>query len=168
MSTRPSTSSTPEHDPIGNDARQARRERTFGPDAVCVLCLEPDLATLREVDPRILRGLDSAVLRRCKRSTLEFDHLVGRAIDKDLKLPMCHNCHLEVTELRRRVGASMKAPPTTLHAVRSAVLSLVAAMPKAQAFGAKMADGINGVIDGLDRELPTWRTKPWARWPWTR
>jgi hypothetical protein len=61
----------------------------------------------------------------------------------------------------------MKAPPTTLHAVRSAVLSLVAAMPKAQALGAKMADGINGVIDGLDRELPSWRTKTWARWPWT-
>jgi hypothetical protein len=157
----------PEHDPIGNDVREARRERTFGPDAVCVLCLEPDLVKLRPVDPKILRDLDKAALRRCARSTLELDHLVGKAIDKHLTVPLCHNCHLEVTELRRCVGASMKAPPTTLHAVRSAVLSLVAAMPKAQALGAKMADGINGVIDGLDRELPSWRTKTWARWPWT-
>ncbi len=71
-----------EHDPIQNDARRARRERTLGPDAACILC----------------GTTTPEALLRVNRSLLEAHHVVTQAHDDALTLPVCRNCHALLTE----------------------------------------------------------------------
>ena len=168
MSSWPSNSV--ERDPIGNDSRRAARERELGPDAVCVLCDEVDPVKLRldPVEPQFLRGVDLAQATRCKKSLFEVDHIVGRALDRHLGLRLCVACHLEITELRRVAGARMGPPPTVLDGFGSALRSLSVLHRQIGQSLERWSDGAVLLRQHLDKTFPSWRRKPWARWPWTR
>lgn len=160
----------PDPDPLGTEVRRARRRRRLGGDAVCVLCDEVDPVKLRlePVSPRLIQGIDLTGLPRCRRSPFEVDHLVGRALDRSLTLRLCVACHLEVTELRRVVGAKMGPPPTVLDGLGSALRSLGVVMPKLGQSLTRWGDGALQLRQHLDETFPGWHRKPWARWPWKR
>ena len=170
MPTRPDAAGSSEHDPIGNDARRARRERALGADAVCVVCdeVDPLKLLLAPVSPQTLRGADLARLPRCRKSAFELDHLIGRALDRQLTLRLCVACHLEITELRRVAGAKMGPPPTVLDGLGSALRSVGVVLPMLGRSCAHWGDGVLQLRQHLDQTFPAWRRKPWARWPWTR
>ena len=82
-----------EQDPIGNDARDAIRQRRLGVDAECLLCgyTEPE------------------GLIKVHQSLLEKHHIAGRANDAQLTAWLCRNCHAEVTESYRKEGVPLNA-----------------------------------------------------------
>ena len=87
-----------ERNPIGNDARRAKRERTLGPDSVCLLCGYSRPEGLRSVPRRRL---------------LEAHHVLGRANDAAFTVLLCRNCHAEITEEYHAHGVSMAPPVST-------------------------------------------------------
>lgn len=81
-----------EDQPIQNDARRTARRKKLGPDAVCILCGQPQLETLVPV----------------ARSLLEAHHVLGKEHNGKVTVPLCRNCHAIVTEKLQQVGASME------------------------------------------------------------
>jgi hypothetical protein len=73
---------------------------------VCILCEYPH-SVLDAVTPDWLKqhGIPEDVLNRF----LEAHHLDGRRHDPELVVPLCRNCHCEVTEGLLQAGVSMKA-----------------------------------------------------------
>ena len=133
-----------EDDPIKNEARRKRRERRFGPDARCILC--------GHANP-------SAFVRVTK-EFLEAHHVVGRANDEGLLLPLCRNCHAYITEGYRDAGVSMNPPATVLHRLQAALKALGVFLPELGAKCGTWAFDLRQFMNRLDRELPNWK----ARW----
>ncbi len=128
--------------PMQNDARRARREQQLGPDAVCVLCGEADLWALILV----------------KRSLLEQHHVLNRAHDPRLTVPLCRNCHAKLTEAYRQAGASTKAAPTLLERL-VAVLRAVGVFLRSLGDAClRYAERLLAFIAGLDAHGRSWRT----------
>lgn len=132
----------PTIDPVANTVRRAKREQLLGDDPVCLLCG--------------LANIDSLIA--VSRGVLEAHHLVGRANDGDLTVPLCRNCHAEITEGYRDAGVPLNAPPTFLHKI-AAILRAFGAF--FLTIGQRFADWAEAVIrfvERLDRSVPTWRT----------
>jgi len=72
-----------------------RRLKRLGPDPVCILCGHANPFALIPV----------------RRSWLEQHHVVCRQHDRDLTVPLCRNCHAEITELLLREGADTRFEP---------------------------------------------------------
>jgi len=135
-----------EPDPIKTAARRAARERRLGADASCALCgyAAPD------------------ALIAAARTLLEDHHAVGRANDGALTVPLCRNCHAELTEECRARGASMAKPRTLLDKLVAILRALGAFFRTLGEKFLEWAEQVARFLAGLDRECPEWREMPEA------
>ena len=138
-----------ERDPIQNDARTSRRQRRLGPDAACIIC-----------------GITTpAVLLRVRRSLLQRHHVLGAAIDSDLTVLLCLNCHAIETAGQVARGADLDHQrERTLPEVLVAVLAELGAF--LCAVGSSLlewAERLGAFNDALDTAMPQWRQLPEAR-----
>jgi hypothetical protein len=134
--------SIPEIDPIAAETRRAKRERVLGEDAACVMCGLGTIESLIAVD----------------RNVLEAHHIVGRANDGDLTVPMCRNCHAEITERYRDAGVPLNRPPTLLHRLAAMLRAFGAMLIAIGQTCAGLAEKLIRLMTRLDNELPGWRT----------
>jgi hypothetical protein len=130
-------------DPIGEDARRARRERRLGPEAACVIC--------GETDP--------AVLLRVGRSLLDQHHLGGKVNDPELTVVVCRNHHAVLTEAGRVSGIELdrraeRSSLERLEAVLRGLADLFALLVQALR---GWADELRDTICRLDEGWPGWR-----------
>ena len=133
-------------DPIKSDARRARRERRFGPDAACARC-----------------GVSTPeTLVAARRTILEAHHACGRANDDALTVPVCRNCHAILTEGQRAAGADFARPPTVLHQIAAALASFFAFLHDLCERGMAWAGALSNLTAELDASFPTWRDLPSA------
>lgn len=151
-----------ERDPIGSDARQATRERSLGPEAVCVLCGEVDVAVLRRVDATPFKAALDKVHPGIW-TLFERDHVAGRAHDAALTLVLCRNCHGKLTFVRMAAGISMQSMPTALERNMLILRGLALFFPKLGATCDRMADELERQVAGLDRDQKNWRSHAWAK-----
>ena len=136
-------------DPIRTDARKARQNRRYGYGAACSIC--------GNRSPEALVGM--------KRSLLEEHHVCTRANDPAFTVPLCRNCHAEITEGQRAAGVDFALPPTLVHQLASTLASLAALFTTlADRFGF-WAAALSMFLLKLDREVPVWRSWPEAQ-PW--
>ena len=85
----------------------ARDNRLGDGPKVCVRCGYSDPVSLIPVTEKWLDQHKVVV----PRSLFQRDHVVGRNHDREFTVPICRNCHGEVTELRRLSGISMRFEP---------------------------------------------------------
>lgn len=121
-----------ENQPIQNDSRRRARQKRLGPDAVCVLCLQPQLETLIPAE----------------RSLLEAHHVLGREHNGKVTVPLCRNCHAIVTEQLQQVGASMEKADTLLD-------RLVAMLRALGAFCRLLGDALIALAQELAQYIKT-------------
>lgn len=121
--------------------RVAKRDARLGENAVCVFCGYANADALVPV----------------KRSIVEKHHVVGRAHEAAITVPVCRNCHAVLTEAVRRSGASMKEAPNLLERLVT-MLEAVGTFFKmmGQAF-LWWAEQLARFILGLDQRYPDWR-----------
>ena len=95
-----------DNNPIATARRRARHMARFGPGPlICILCGYPDPVALIPVTIRWLE--DHGV----PRSLLEGHHVYYRNHDPDTIVPVCRNCHAELTEGTRQAGVNMHPEP---------------------------------------------------------
>ncbi len=135
-----------EQDPIGNDARRARRERLLGADAQCFLCCF--------AKPEALLGV--------RRSLLEKHHVVGRANGPKLTVLLCLNCHAVMTEKYRTHGVPMR-PGNILEQVIAGLRAFGAFLPSAGETCFRLATALQRFLAALDAKYPEWRDMPEAK-----
>jgi hypothetical protein len=131
----------PPLDPIASETRRAKRERLLGDNPACVLC---GLATLYS-------------LIAVQRNVLEAHHIVGRANDEQLTVPLCRNCHAEITEGYRDAGVPLNRPPTLLHKLAAILRALGAMLMALGQRCAAWAEALARLIQRLDSGFPSWR-----------
>lgn len=126
-----------EKDPLGNDARKARRARRLPPNPTCA-CGEN------------------------RPETLDLHHPAGDAHAPDLKIVRCRNCHAVDSEAQRDVGADLthRTERTLLEVVEAGLLSLAAFFEALATHFCEWAGWLRAVIDGLDSWNPEWRQLP--------
>jgi len=73
-------------------ASRARRGRVFGPDAVCQWCGYANPVALVMVE----------------KTLLEEHHVFGGAFDDGTRIPLCRNCHAEMTVGIHETGTTMR------------------------------------------------------------
>lgn len=117
-------------------ARRARRKRELGENPVCPRCFYADPAGLIAAKRSSGKGLSSL---------LEDHHVVGQHNDLGLVLPLCRNCHAEVTELYRAHGIDMTEQP-------SFVELLIAALTMLAVFFRELADMFLRWVERIRRE----------------
>jgi 5-methylcytosine-specific restriction endonuclease McrA len=90
-----------EEDPIRTDRRRRRRQERFGcANPSCVLCGRPDLEKFTQETSNWLY-----------KHGIELHHVMIKAHDPDLVVPLCLNCHREVTEGLAQAGVSDRPEP---------------------------------------------------------
>lgn len=136
-----------EGDPIKNDARRSKQERRVGKGARCAQCGIGNFETLRPV----------------KASLIESHHVVGRANDSDLVVPLCKNCHALATEKLAQVGASMNPPNTVLHKLVEVLKALGAFFTDLGGKCIEWSAEVARLITGLNNQHPTWVEMPEAQ-----
>jgi hypothetical protein len=139
-----------EPDPIKNDRRRNRRSRKLPPDAACLLC--------GKTTPE--------ALLLAKRSLLESHHVVAEANDPDLEVPLCRDCHAEITEGMLSAGVDhrherVRTVPEVLVSIFRALASFFRALADACD---KWAGQLLELISALDDHDPCWRELPGAQW----
>jgi hypothetical protein len=88
--------------------RRVRRDTRLGDGPkVCFRCGYADPISLIAINANWLRSQGLSLPHTLQ----EDDHVVGRRHDIEFKVPICRNCHAEVTELRRVAGISMNFQP---------------------------------------------------------
>lgn len=132
----------PTIDPLANEARRGRREQLLGENPACLLCGVANIDCLTPTP----------------RSILEAHHVVGRENDATLTVPLCRNCHAEVTEGYRDAGVSLKRPPTLLHKLAAILRALGALLTAIGGRLSAWAEALVRLIGMFDSELPSWRT----------
>jgi hypothetical protein len=106
-----------DNDPIGTAGRTIKRlYESGGCPPVCLICcyvsevaVKPRRLSREQAKPilKVLvseRGIQDSILKML----LENDHVYGRNHDPEFIVPLCRNCHAEVTEDRLRAGISMR------------------------------------------------------------
>lgn len=131
----------PSVDPIAAAARRAKREQRLGNDPACVLC------GFTNIDALIPLG----------RNILEAHHIVGRANDDELTVPVCSNCHRVLTAGYLDAGVSLHRPPTLLHKLVAILRALGVMLLAIGNTCVEWADQLIALIARLDEKLPTWR-----------
>ncbi len=130
-----------EQDPIQNDARRARRQRRIGAPTVCMLCGLRELAALTVLPRRLI----------------EQHHVVGRAHDPQLMVPVCRNCHAILTERYRHAGVSMRPPASALDRLVAALGALGVFFRELAAACVRWAAELSELVEALDAACPRWR-----------
>ncbi len=131
-----------EKNPVQNDARRARREEQLGPDAVCVLCGEPDLSALMSVE-RVL---------------IEQHHALNRAYESAVTVPLCRNCHAKVTEQLQAAGVPNRPPPSLLERLAAILRALGLFFRSLGDACLRYANLLLDLVRGLDARFRSWRT----------
>lgn len=136
-----------ERNPIGNDARKARRARRLGPDAACVKCgvKTPEALTVVE------------------RTMLEEHHVAGRANDDALTVTLCLNCHRIATEGQNVAGVDFGPRETVLERLAAVLLAVGVFLCQLGEWLQEWARRLLNQIAGLDGYAPGWREQGWAR-----
>jgi len=132
-------------DPARTAARRATRERRLGTDPACALCGTRDIDTLT-------------------RSRIEEHHLMGRALDAELTVPLCLNCHAIVST--RQSDADVLAKPTPDNLLERLVRMLRSTAAFFETFTdwlARFADQLAVLVDQLDSHCHGWRDLPGAK-----
>jgi hypothetical protein len=132
--------------PIQSTGRRKARERRLGMDAVCVLCLHPQLEALTRV----------------RRTLLEAHHVLGEVNAPNVLVPLCRNCHAKVTAQLLDVGASMRESPTHLDRIISVLRALAAFFHELATMLFAQAERVVRFRNALDCHYPGWRTMPEA------
>jgi hypothetical protein len=132
--------------PIAAAGRRAQSEHRFGDAPACLRCgiSEPE------------------ALVPIRRRLLEAHHICGRANDESLTVPVCRNCHAVLTEGQRSAGVTFELPPTLLHQLAAALLSLFAMLHELCERGMQWAHAISNLATELDTTFPEWRSLPSA------
>jgi len=158
-------------EPIRNAARAAKRTTKLGEDTCCLLCGTRELKILVRVP---LSGLIEATLgvdpgdgtfRAKLKLVLQEHHLLEKTIDRDVKVPLCRNCHALAHEALRDLGIDFKTDPETgtlLHVIQTVLRVLSWFHEQLARFLASLADRIPALINSLDIGYPAWRMLPEA------
>lgn len=136
-----------ERDPIKNDARQRTRRSRLGPNPCCVLCDERRPAALIPVT----------------RKFLQMHHVAGRANDARLVVPLCLNCHADLTEKYHAAGVPMTPAPSVLDRVIACLRGVGHFLPDLGRACRRWADQLERFTKMLDDRLPGWRDMPEAK-----
>jgi hypothetical protein len=126
-----------------NDARDARRQASHGPEAQCLYGPPPHLPAPS----------------RATRGRLEDHHVVGKAHDRYLTAPASRPCHDAVHERMRKAGVSLRPQATLLETevMRHRALSAhFAALSDAES---RWADEMQGEVERTSRTERTCRTR---------
>ncbi|GEM_PF-1447362 len=132
----------PPIDPLANETRRSKRELLLGENPTCLLCGIANVDALMPVP----------------RSILEAHHVCGRANDGDLTVPLCRNCHAEVTEGYREAGVPLNRPPTLLHKLAAILRALGAFLSAVGRTCTSIAESLIALVARLDALFPIWRT----------
>lgn len=136
-----------EENPLKSELRREGRSAKFGEKGVCCLCGYANPMALILVD----------------RTLLEQHHALGRVHDPVPTLPMCRNCHAELTAGLLDAGADMHKQLTFLDRlamILRALGTLFIAIGEAMF---RHANEIIGLIDALDKSCRRWRRLREAR-----
>lgn len=128
-------------DPIQDDVRKRRLDARFGPSPRCFLCLESRPERLIKVT----------------RKFLELHHVVGAANAPELVVPLCLNCHFDITSRYRTAGVSMDDPETLLDRLLAALRAFSVFFPMVGDACGAWATQLEVLIEWFDRHLPGWR-----------
>lgn len=128
-------------------ARRRRRRDTFAELRCCVLCPYSDPASLVRVPTHII-----------PKHLLEDHHVLGR-VNGHATVPLCRNCHGEVTEGYRVAGVSMKPQPTVLHRLRTVLRALGTFFRSLCVSIDRWATDLDRFIDGLNSQWPDWAAR---------
>ncbi len=134
-----------ERDEVKNRARKAARARKVGKDACCILCGE----TAPEV------------LDRKPRSHIQKHHVLGKAHDGEITVPVCLNCHAKIHERYRDNDVNLSsANQAQFLEILSNILNAIGTF--LQQLGQTLIDcsvRLCLVIQHLDLYFPKWREK---------
>jgi hypothetical protein len=139
-----------DRDPERTAVRATQRELRLGVDAACVLCGKGELAALQKVrDPALAEAVRQAVL--------EEHHVLGRALDPELKVILCRTCHAVAHETLRRGAVSMVPQGNVLDRLITCLGGLIAFLHDlSNALERHHAD-LEALRTFLDAKHPTWR-----------
>jgi hypothetical protein len=114
----------------------------FPASAVCALCGYANPVALIAVD----------------KTLLEEHHVVGAAFDDGTRIPLCRNCHAEITEGIRGTGASMRPQPSLFENLVQAKKAEEVYHRCAAIACARNASELERRVDALDELYPDWRS----------
>ena len=117
--------------PVQDAVRRQRRTDRLGPDAACALCGVRTPEALIVVD----------------RSLLERHHVVGRANDGDLTVPVCRNCHAVLTEGQLAHGVPLSRPRSDRERIANGLHALGAFLPD---LGKRLSEWSDNLRKGLN------------------
>jgi hypothetical protein len=136
-----------ERDHIKNDARRAGRASRLGQNPQCVLCPERRRTALTLVT----------------RKFLQLHHVAGRANDPRLLVPLCLNCHADLTDQYRSAGIPMTPAGNILDRVIACLRGVATFLPGLGQACRRWAEQLERFSTMLDERLPGWRGMPEAR-----
>jgi hypothetical protein len=114
----------------------------FPPNAVCALC-----------------GYANPVaLIAANKTLLEEHHVFGAAFDDGTRIPLCRNCHAEITEGIRATGVSMRPQPSLFENLIGANKAHEVYYRCAAMTCARNASELQRRVDALDELDPNWRS----------
>ena len=124
-----------------NAARRARTPRKFSPNAVCQWC-----------------GYSNPVaLLMVEKTLLEEHHVFGAANDDGTRIPLCRNCHAEMTVGIQETGATMRHQRSIFETLVEVNKALEVFHKSAAIAHGKFASDLERKVVALDERLPEWR-----------
>ncbi len=124
-----------------NAARKFRRGQSFGPDAVCFFCPYCNPIALMMID----------------KTLLEEHHVVGANHNDAMRVPVCRNCHAELTAGYLDHGVSMRKQKSTPERLAEVNRALEVFHRAASATHGNSATELDEHTARLDRNYPDWR-----------
>ena len=159
-----------EHDPIKNDKRRARRERTLGADKVCSFCGCTEIEVFERIEPEVFlalverarRGKDITLCKShvnavCGKSVIEEHHPRLRCNEPELTVDACGNDHARETERQRSAGLLAQSPRSLPERFASILLADAEFL---ESWGKKnrcWAERFIYLVKALDKHCPDWR-----------
>jgi len=138
-----------ERDPESAIVRTAQAELRLGIPAACAFCGMRELAALQEVkDPK---------LKKAVRRILEEHHVLGRALDPQLKILLCRNHHAIAHATLRRAGVPMIPQENVLDRMTGSLWGLSAFRHDEQNALEQFAAELEELRVFFDATFPTWR-----------
>jgi len=138
--------------PIGNDARTARRARKLPPDAACLTCGITNPVVLR------LDGTSKPIMLS------EEHHITGWQVDNDLVAAQCRNCHAIRHEQLRSRGVDLRHPtPTALDQQHTWLIGTGEFQHALGDSAERQARQLATLMRALDQAFPAWRQLPEAQ-----
>jgi hypothetical protein len=136
-----------EENPLKSQVRREKRVNKLGANAVCCICGYANPTAL------VLAG----------RTLLENHHAAGKVHDPKPTVPICRNCHAELTAGLLDAGADMRKQPTVLERLAIILLSLGTLFVALGEAMYRYADDILRLVDSLNEHFKNWRRLPEAK-----